>query len=56
MKNGVPTGDYVDFMTGLVVNDQDVWARPYGIAVASDGALLVGDDANGTIFRITPAK
>jgi glucose/arabinose dehydrogenase len=23
------------------------------LAVASDGALLVSDDANGTIFRVT---
>jgi endonuclease/exonuclease/phosphatase family metal-dependent hydrolase len=33
--------------------DQTVWGRPSGIAVARDGALLVSDDANGTIFRIT---
>ena len=56
MKDGQATGEYVDFMTGLVLNDSDVWARPYGIAVAQDGALLVSDDANGSIFRITPAK
>ena len=56
MKNGVATGDYVDFMTGFVLNDTDVWGRPYGLAVTHDGALLVGDDANGTIFRVTPEK
>ena len=56
MKDGVPTGEYVDFMTGFVANDQDVWGRPYGLAVTTDGALLVGDDANGTIFRVTPGK
>ncbi len=56
MKNGVPTGEYVDFMTGFVANDQDVWGRPYGLAVTTDGALLVSDDANGTIFRVTPGK
>ncbi len=56
MANGVPTGEYVDFMTGFVANDQDVWGRPYGLAVMPDGALLVGDDANGAIFRVTPAK
>lgn len=56
MKNGKPVGGYVDFMTGFVLNDQDVWARPYGVAVAHDGALLVADDAGGQIFRITPAK
>ena len=55
MLNGVPTGEYVDFITGFVLNDSDVWGRPFGLAVAHDGALLVGDDANGTIFRVTPA-
>jgi Raf kinase inhibitor-like YbhB/YbcL family protein len=35
-----------------------VVGRPVGIAVAKDGALLVGDDANGTIWRIAygPAR
>ena len=56
MKDGKATGEYVDFMTGLVLNDTDVWARPYGIAVTHDGALLVSDDANGQIWRIIPAK
>ena len=26
--------------------------RPFGIAVGKDGLLLVGDDANGTIYRV----
>lgn len=53
MKNGKPTGVYDDFMTGFVLDEETVWGRPAGIAVTQDGALLVGDDANGTIFRIT---
>ena len=56
MQNGVATGDYVDFMTGFVLNDSDVWGRPYGLTVMRDGSLLVGDDANGRIYRVTPAK
>ncbi len=56
MKDGVATGEYVDFLTGFVVNDSDVWARPYGLAVTHDGALLVSDDANGEIFRVTPGR
>lgn len=50
---GVPTGEYEDFMTGFVVDSERVWARPVGVAVAADGALLVGDDGNGTIWRVT---
>jgi glucose/arabinose dehydrogenase len=56
MKDGVPTGAYEDFATGFVVNDSTVWGRPVGVAVAKDGALLVSEDANGTIWRISSAK
>jgi glucose/arabinose dehydrogenase len=53
MKNGSPTGEYEDFMTGFFVDNDNVWGRPAGVAVLPDGALLVSDDANGTIFRVT---
>jgi glucose/arabinose dehydrogenase len=53
MKEGKPTGEYEDFMTGFLVDNDSVWGRPAGLAVTRDGALLVSDDANGTIFRIT---
>jgi glucose/arabinose dehydrogenase len=53
LKDGAPNGEYEDFMTGFVVNDAAVWARPVGIAVAHDGALLVSEDANGTIWRVS---
>src|SRR5262249_23270811 len=55
-KDGVPTGEYEDFATGFVVNDNTVWGRPVGVAVAKDGALLVSEDANGTIWRISNVK
>jgi glucose/arabinose dehydrogenase len=50
--DGRPTGEYEDFLTGFVASDQAVWGRPVGIAVAHDGALLVSEDGNGTIWRI----
>jgi glucose/arabinose dehydrogenase len=53
LENGVPNGEYEDFMTGFVVNDSSVWGRPVGVTVAHDGALLVCEDGNGTIWRIT---
>ena len=53
LKDGVPTGEYQDFITGFVINDSEVWGRPVGIAVAHDGALLVSEDGNGTIWRVT---
>ena len=53
MKDGIPTGEYQDFVTGFVIDDSNVWGRPVGVAVAHDGALLVSEDGNGTIWRIT---
>jgi hypothetical protein len=40
-------------MTDFVVNDSSVWGRPVGVTVAHDGALLVSEDGNGTIWRIS---
>jgi glucose/arabinose dehydrogenase/cytochrome c2 len=53
LQGGVPTGEYEDFMTGFVVDDAAVWARPVGVAVAHDGALFVSEDGNGTLWRIS---
>lgn len=53
MKNGNPTGEYIDFMTGFFVDNDTVWGRPAGVAVTSDGALLVSEDGNGIIYRVT---
>lgn len=56
MKNGVPTGEYQDFVTGFVSSDREVWGRPAGVAVAADGALIVADDGGGVLWRIAPAR
>lgn len=53
VKDGIPTGEYEDFATGFVINDSTVWGRPVGTAVGRDGALLVSEDASGTIWRIS---
>ena len=53
IKNGVPTGEYVDFLTGFVLDDERVWGRPVSVAVAHDGALLVTEDGNGTVWRVS---
>ncbi len=55
LRNGVPTGEYEDFLTGFVVDNGHVWGRPVGVTVARDGALLVTDDANDTLWRISYA-
>jgi glucose/arabinose dehydrogenase len=51
-KDGKPSGEYEDFLTGFVTSDATVWGRPVGVAVARDGALLVTDDGGGKVWRV----
>ncbi len=53
LVDGKVTGSYEDFITGFVVDDGHVWGRPVGVTVAHDGALIVSDDANGTLWRVS---
>jgi glucose/arabinose dehydrogenase len=53
VNDGVPTGEYEDFVTGFVIDDASVWGRPVGVATASDGSLLFSEDGNGTIWRVS---
>jgi len=53
VKDGAPTGEYEDFVTGFVLSDSEVWGRPVGVADDKDGALLISEDASGTIWRVT---
>ena len=52
LNHGIPTGQYDDFLTGFVVDNRSVWGRPVGVTVAHDGALLVTEDGNGTVWRV----
>jgi glucose/arabinose dehydrogenase len=55
-KNGKPSGMIEDFLTGFVANQttNEVYGRPVGVAVWSDGSLLVADDGSGRIWRVRP--
>lgn len=53
LKNGVPTGEYEDFLTGFVTPDGNVWGRVVGVTVAKDGSLLVTDDGGNKIWRVS---
>jgi glucose/arabinose dehydrogenase len=52
-STGKAHGEYEDFMTGFVTSEGKVWGRPVGITVAMDGSLLVSEDGNGTIWRVS---
>ncbi|MFZ0711768.1 MAG: hypothetical protein WAM53_17145, partial [Terrimicrobiaceae bacterium] len=56
LDHGVPQGVYEDFLTGFVTPEGNVWGRPVGLTVAKDGALLVSEDGNNTIWRISYKK
>ncbi len=59
--DGVPTGRYVNFLTGFRVDvpqpgvaaNAQVFGRPVGVAVGPDGAIYISDDTGGTIWRVT---
>jgi glucose/arabinose dehydrogenase len=58
-EHGKPKGGYENFMTGFWVSGTGpahVWGRPAALAVAKDGALLVADDAGGSIWRISYSR
>jgi glucose/arabinose dehydrogenase/cytochrome c2 len=53
MDHGNPTGEYEDFLTGFIVDDGDVWGRPVATTELKDGSLLLSEDGNNVIFRIS---
>lgn len=45
---------FEDFLTGFLVdNNRAQIGRPAGLAVAKDGSLLISDDSNGVIYRVS---
>jgi glucose/arabinose dehydrogenase len=52
LKDGVPSGEYVDFLTGFVTADGHVWGRPVAVAQTKQGALVVSDDGGSCLWRI----
>ena len=54
-KNGKPVGGYDDFLTGWMLdeNSREVWGRPVGLLVLSDGSMLITDDGANKIWRVT---
>jgi glucose/arabinose dehydrogenase len=55
MQGGRATGEYVDFMTGFVTPEGDVWGRPVAVATGRDGSLFVTDDGGNVVWRVSYA-
>jgi len=52
-KDGTPQA-FEPFMTGFLTDGGKThFARPVGLAMTKDGALLMADDANGVIYRVS---
>jgi glucose/arabinose dehydrogenase len=51
--NGKPMG-FQDFVSGwLIEKGRAQFGRPAGLVVAQDGSLLISDDNNGVIYRVS---
>ncbi|MFZ3332527.1 MAG: sorbosone dehydrogenase family protein [Candidatus Acidiferrales bacterium] len=53
--NGVPSGPALPFFSGFVPDAarKQVYGRPVGVAVAADGSLLISDDGQNVIWRVS---
>ncbi len=50
---------YEPFLTGFLLDDKadpPMWGRPVDVQVIGDGSLLVSDDYNGVIYRVSYKK
>ena len=53
--DGRPDGGYEDFLTGFLLDPAGptAWGRPVGLLVLPDGSLLVTEESNGRIYRVS---
>ena len=54
-RDGSPAGEPVPFLSGLVPDPagKDVYGRPVGVAVDPAGSLLVSDDGQKLIWKVS---
>ncbi len=57
-KGGKPVGDPEEFLSGFMLGEKsrDVWGRPVGVLQMNDGSLLLSEDGNNKIYRISYTK
>lgn len=56
-EDGRPVGHYEDFLTGFLLDPSGptTFGRPVGLLVLPDGSLLVTEEVNGRIYRVSYA-
>jgi glucose/arabinose dehydrogenase len=54
-RDGQPSGQQIDILTGFLSRGGEALGRPLGVAVDRTGALLVADDVGNTVWRVTPS-
>jgi len=52
-RDGMPTGEAIDFVSGFLNSDGNARGRPVGVTVDPRGALIVADDLTNTVWRVT---
>jgi len=54
-KGGKPSGPPEEFLTGWLISPDstDVWGRPVAVLQMQDGSLLVSEDGNNKVYRIS---
>lgn len=55
-SNGHPTGPAEDVVTGFLVDGDKARGRPVGLAVDSQGGLLIADDTGSSVWRVSAAS
>jgi glucose/arabinose dehydrogenase len=51
-RDGKPSGDPIDVLTGFITDEGAARGRPVGVALDSRGALLVADDVGNAVWRV----
>ncbi len=54
--DGHPVGAPVDVLGGFVSPDNKAWGRPVGVAVDSQGRLLVADDVGNAVWQVSATR